>query len=235
MHVLILGATSATGILLVQELLTAGHTIVIYARSPNKLPEDLKSNPTVTVVEGQINDREGVDKAVIGVDAVVSALGPPSGSFSSMFNYPHDAPIAQAYKLIIDAMKRHGVKRLIALCTPSWKDPNDKFSLLYWLMVCGVFLTARGCYQEMVAIGDTVTGIGKDLDLEWTLARVPMLTYSATKEVTAGYVGDGKIAVTLSRTAFAAWVVQELEVGQWKWKSPSLSDPQADFSHLTPA
>ena len=147
-----------------------------------------------------------------------------------MYHYPHDTPIGKAYPLIISCMRELGVRRLIALSTASWKDQqNDKFSLLHSLMVWSVWLFARGCYNEMNVIADTVSGIGKDLDLEWTIVRVPALTNAKTKFVVAGYPGDGQSTVTLSRAAFAAWVTRELEEGQWKWRAPHLSDPTNNF------
>ena len=233
MKVLVLAATSATGILLVRDLLEAGHSVVVYVRNPAKIPDDLRTS--ITVIEGQITDKEGICGAMAGADAVISLLGPDTSTLHAMHHYTRDTPLAKAYELIIACMRELGVRRLIALSTISWKDKeNDKFSLALWLMVWGVWLVATGCYKEMVAIGDTVTGVGKDLDLEWTVVRVPMLTYAPTKFAVVGYVGDGKSTATLSRAAFAAWVTRELEEGQWKWKTPYLSDPHNNVRAFAP-
>lgn len=226
MHVLVLGATSSTGISLVRETLDSGHTVTIYARSPRKLPEPFSSNPSITIIQGQLTDVDSINKAMVGVDAVLSVLGPPS---ASGFSYTLDTPIARAYTLIIDAMKQHHVKRLIALSTASFEDGQDRFSLSYALLVGIVRLFAKGAYKEVRAIGEIIRSQGKDEDLEWTIVRVPFLTDSIRKDAIAGYVGDGRITVTLSRIGFAAWVVRELEEGQWKWKVPQLSDPSTDY------
>lgn len=222
MKVLILGATGPCGQLLVQEALAAGHSVVLLVRSPQKLSESIKSNPSVTIVEGQLTDAELINKSVADVHAVLSALGPPV-TVTSGLTYPSDKPLAQAYALIIDAMKKHGVKRLILLGTSSIKDEHDKFSVTFATLVTGVNLFAHGAYKDVVAIGELVRREGDGL--EWTIARVPLLTSNLDKAVVAGYVGDGHVKPKLSRAAFAAFVLQELEEGQWIRKAPLVSSP----------
>jgi putative NADH-flavin reductase len=126
MRVLILGGTGAIGLLLIREALEHHHTVTIYARSPEKLPEDIKKNTAVVVVKGQLLDEEQLSKAMEGVNAVISALGPAvsRGPF-----HPSDTPLARAYSLLIKVMRKHNVKRLIALGTSSIRDSNDKFNV----------------------------------------------------------------------------------------------------------
>ncbi|EKM60726.1 uncharacterized protein PHACADRAFT_246816 [Phanerochaete carnosa HHB-10118-sp] len=222
MKVLILGATGPCGQLLIQEALAAGHSVVLLVRSPHKLPDSIKSNPSVTVISGQLTDAELVGRTVADVDVVLSALGPPV-SVTSGLTYPSDTPLAQAYGLIIAAMKRHGVRRLIALGTSSIKDEHDHFSVVFKTLVTGVHLFAHGAYKDVVAIGDRVRHEGGDLD--WTIVRVPVLTSDPDKTYIAGYVGDGHVKPKLARPAFAAFALQELDKGEWIRKAPLVSSP----------
>jgi len=222
MRILILGATGPTGILLIREALAApqGHTVVLYVRSPDKLPEDISTNPAITVVKGDLEDLDAISKAMDGVEAVISALGPSvkRGPF-----HPSDTPLAHGYSRIIVAMFEHNVTRLIALGTASITDPNDKFSFQFWVLVNGVATFARNAYKDVVAIGETIRGEGAELN--WTIARVPVLTDAESKEVLAGYIGDGKTKTSLSRAGFAAFVLGELEKNEWVKKSPLLCTP----------
>lgn len=220
MHVLILGATGAAGLLLIQEALIALHTVVVYARAPEEIPEEIKYDPRVTVHKGQLDDREALSSAMKGVDAVLSALGP---SVSRGPLYPKGTPLARAYSLIIELMKSHRVRRLLALGTPSITDPNDKFSLRMSIIVNGVATLARTAYQDVVAIGETIRGQGNDLD--WTIARVPLLSGANDKKFVVGYVGDGKTGVWLTRAGFALFVVQELKNNEWVKKAPLITLP----------
>lgn len=220
MRVLILGATGAAGVLLIQEALAASHTVIVYARSPDKLPEETKENPSVIIRKGELNDREALSSAMKNVDAVLSALGP---SVSRGPLHPKGTPLARAYSLIIELMKTHGVRRLLALGTASITDPNDKFSLRMSTLVTGVAMLAHTAYEDVVAIGKTIRTQGDSLD--WTIVRVPILTGSDDKNFVAGYVGDGKTGVWLTRAGFASFVVQELENNEWVKKAPLITLP----------
>lgn len=216
--------TGPSGVLIARECLAAEHTVVIYARSPQKLPEDISKHRLVVVIKGSFDeeDEPALSKAMEGVRAVLSALGPTTNLTQAPF-YPGNTPLATAYSRIIRIMHAHDVKRLIALGTASIKDPHDKFSAAFWALVNGVKTVAYNAYKDVVAIGETIRG--HEDDLMWTIARVPLLTNSESKEQIAGYVGDGKVTTSLSRAAFAAFVVTELEKNEWMKKAPLVSSP----------
>jgi len=217
MRILILGATGPTGICLTRQILQRypESIVILYARSPQKVPEDIKANNSVTVVEGELKDHEKLSKALEGTDVVISTLGPSTtkGPF-----HPSNTPLAQAYKSVIELMQQHGVRRLICLGTTSITDPHDKSSLVFSGLVTGIATLARTAYKDIVAIGNNVRTLGADLD--WTIVRVPILTDKESKEVIAGYVGDGKTNTFLSRAGFAAFVADEIENRAWVQKAP---------------
>ena len=220
MRILILGGTGSAGQLLIEEGLSLNHSIVVLARSPQKLPEVIRNHSYVTIIEGELTDETVIDKAMEGVDAVVSALGPSvkKGPF-----HPSNTPLAKAYSLVIKVMKKHGVKRLIALGTASIEDEHDKFSAVFKTLVTGVAVFAHNAYKDVVAIGETIRGEGGDL--LWTIARVPILTDDTKRDVVAGYIGDGVVKTHLSRAAFAAFVLQQLNSEEWERKAPLISSP----------
>jgi len=222
-RILVLGATGACGVLLVRELLKtygdAGCALTLYVRNPAKLPADIAAHPAVTARQGDLADLAALEEALVGTDAVLSALGP------AQKGHPAGAPIAHMYEALIALMKKHGVRRLIALATPSAPDPHDKSSWTYWLMIGAVKLLVPTSYEEMRTIGETLRahgGEGAD-GLDWTLVRVPMLTDADNSNVVAGYVGDGKTGSSLARQGFAAFVVKELEERQWLRTAPLIT------------
>jgi len=222
MRLLILGGTGPAGLQVIQQALAANHVLVILARSPQKLPQDIADHPSVTVIKGELTDAEAISQAVKGVHAILSALGPPTRVFTAL-TYPSNTPLAHAYTTVVAAMKEHDVKRLILLGTASMKDEHDHFSARFAAMVSGVAILAHHAYRDVVAIADVVRGEGQDL--MWTIARVPLLTSDTKTDVVAGYIGDSKIGTTLSRAAFAAFVLKELEENQWCKKAPLISSP----------
>lgn len=217
MHVLILGATGPSGTLLVKEALDASHTIVIFARSPEKLSDDIRNDTRVTILKGQLDDEPALSAAMENVDAVLSALGPKL----SHGTYPSGEPLTRAYSFIIKVMVAHGVKRLIALGTPSITDPHDKQTLKWTLIVGGLKILVPTVYSDIVGVGNIIRTEGDVLD--WTIVRVPFLTNSSGRDVVAGYVGDGKTGTTLSRLGFATFVLQELAENKWVKKAPLIT------------
>lgn len=77
MTVLVVGATGATGRLLVQQLLDRGLKVRGIVRSPDKLPEEIRSHANLSVIQATVLDLSDADLAehVKGCDAVASCLG----------------------------------------------------------------------------------------------------------------------------------------------------------------
>ncbi|OBZ79697.1 hypothetical protein A0H81_00356 [Grifola frondosa] len=135
------------------------------------------------------------------VHAVLSVLGPGLG-------HPSNTPLAHGYALIIEVMKKHDVKRLIALGTASITDEHDKFSLLFTLLINVVATFAHNAYKDIVAVGDTIRGQGDELD--WTIVRVGLLTHSEKKDVVAGYVGmKGTLYIDSLTIHYVFWIQVE--------------------------
>ena len=232
MRILILGSTGASGILATREALSTfkSCTIILFVRTPSKIPSDISSDPSVIIVEGQLDDQDALSKALEGVDAVISFLGPVVSLKDGPF-HPSDTPIAHAYELIIKLMHAHGAKRLIALGTTSITDPQDKFSLKYSAMVAAVKTVAYNSWKDIVAIGETIRSQGSDLD--WTIVRVPILTSGNDKGVIAGYIGDGKTGSTLARAGFASFTVQQVDSTEWIKKAPLITSACENVSELS--
>jgi putative NADH-flavin reductase len=218
MRFLILGGTGPSGILVIQKTLQLypEATIAIFARSPDKVPEDIAQNPSITLIKGELTDLDALSTAVQGVNVVLSALGP-------LASHPPGNIIATFYGHLIDLMIKHNIKRIILLGTASISDPKDKFSLVFKLIIAGVRLAAYNAYLDVVAIGEVIRTKGDALD--WTIVRVPVLTNNDSEEVVAGHVGDGTTGYSLSRKAYAAFTVHEVENMEWIKEAPLISSP----------
>jgi putative NADH-flavin reductase len=167
----------------------------------------------VRTVTGELTDGAALRSALEGCDAVISALGP-------MEMWEKKTVIANAYRVVIDAMRAQGVKRLIALATPSVLDPADQRGLK---ALAAVFVTknlASGAYQDIITTGDVIANAD---DIEWTIVRVPFLLNGTGNETAKGYVGDGNVGWFLNRAGFARFVVEELEEREWVRRRPALS------------
>lgn len=99
MTTLVVGASGATGRLLVAQLLDRGEDVRIIVRSPDSLPEAFKANEHLTVIQASILDLSDVEMAqhVDGCDAVASCLG-HNLTFKGMYGQPR--------RLVTDATRR---------------------------------------------------------------------------------------------------------------------------------
>ncbi|KAF7320935.1 hypothetical protein HMN09_00180200 [Mycena chlorophos] len=163
----------------------------------------------------ELDDEGSLSAALEGVDIVLSALGP------RQFDHPSGTPLAHAYEGLIKLMKQHGINRLLALGTVSVEDKADRFSVVFSTIVAGANVTMHNAYKDIRALADVI----RNSSLEhYTIFRVPILSNNPSREVVAGYIGDGKLKnhVTLNRAGFAAFVVAEIEKKEWDLKAPVL-------------
>lgn len=115
---LIVGATGATGRLLVEQLLKRGHNVRVIVRSPDRLPEALRKFNGLSVTQASILDLNDAELAhhVDGCDAVASCLG-HNLTLKGMFGPPR--------RLVTDA-----TRRLCGAITAKGSDRRTKFVLM---------------------------------------------------------------------------------------------------------
>ena len=116
--ILVVGASGATGRLLVEQLLDCGQHVKIIVRSKNNLPESIKGNRNVTIIQASILDLSvaELNEYVKGCNAIASCLG-HNISFKGLFGNPR--------RLVTDATKR--------LCT-AIKVGQPQITVKYILM-----------------------------------------------------------------------------------------------------
>ncbi|OCF35084.1 hypothetical protein I316_03124 [Kwoniella heveanensis BCC8398] len=225
-NILVLGSTGATGLEFLRETLplSDGPRLTLLVRSRSKLPQDLisQSASKVRIVEGGLSDEAKLDEAMEGVTTVISFLG-AYPAFSYLVTRAKPTPIANSFPLIKRVMKKHGVKRLLALSTPSHSIPGEKYNFAQWFttQIFPPYLMPQGD-AEMKAIAEH----SADDDFDYTIFRVPHLTNGpADLKVYAGFYGpDFKGSQSLSRASLARWAYQEVVNKQWIRQQPALGN-----------
>ena len=99
MTALVVGASGATGRLLVEQLLNRGQQVKIIVRSTNNLPDAVTNHDHLTVIQASVLDLSDAEMAqhVSGCDAVASCLG-HNMSFKGIYGQPR--------RLVTDATRR---------------------------------------------------------------------------------------------------------------------------------
>ena len=99
MTALVVGATGATGRLLVAQLLSCGQKVKIIVREKNSLPDSIIHHENISIIEASVLDLSDAEMTqhVKGCDAIASCLG-HNLTFKGMFGQPR--------RLVTDATRR---------------------------------------------------------------------------------------------------------------------------------
>ena len=103
MNLLILGGTGRVGSHLVNEALQDGHHVSILVRTTEKIQTH---HDNLTVIQGNVLNKEDVERAMHGIDVVMSALNTDGGT-----------TLSESMPLIINAMEKEDIKRIITIGT----------------------------------------------------------------------------------------------------------------------
>src|SRR3954447_9626240 len=197
MNLTVFGATGGVGRQVVTQALDAGHHVTAYLRGPTKLTV---THPKLAVITGELTDRDAVQRAVHGADAVISALGP------SLDCKAAGMPLVDGTRTIVEAMRAEGVERYIGMATPSLRDPRDGASLLGRIVPFMGRTFLKRAYRELLTMSQLVT----DSPLNWTIARFTRPTDGARAgNVRAGFLGRDRIRATITRVDIAAFLLDQ--------------------------
>jgi uncharacterized protein len=103
MHILIFGATGRVGSGMVAHALSDEHQVTVLVRTPEKFQID---DENLSLVQGNVLNQGDIAKAMQGIDVVISAL-----------NTDGTSTLSESMPLIIEAMQKEGIKRIITVGT----------------------------------------------------------------------------------------------------------------------
>ncbi|MFN7088701.1 MAG: NAD(P)-dependent oxidoreductase, partial [Candidatus Paceibacteria bacterium] len=123
---------------------------------------------------------------------------------------------AEAAKHIVAAMKKHNVKRIIALTGYGVrfpKDPPDSFGKKFLHFLLGLFL------PHLIPDGIKYTKIISESGLDWTIVRAAILSNAKGRGIyKTGYFDPGLTPV--SREDVADFMLSELENPRYIGEAP---------------
>ncbi|MCC9305621.1 SDR family oxidoreductase [Kitasatospora sp. RB6PN24] len=174
MKLTILAASGGIGRQLLDQAVAADHDVTAVVRTPAKLA----GTTGVRIVQADLATADGaaLRPAVLGVDAVLSALGAVGKSGVGVAEH--------GTKAVLDAMRATGVERLVVVSAapigtvpspgrphPPRHDPGDGF-LIRHLLGPAVKAVLRAHYADLARMEDALRASG----LAWTAVRPPRLT-----------------------------------------------------------
>ena len=207
-RVVIFGASRGIGLETTRQALAAGHEVRAVARSVDGIGF---SDSKLTTVRGDARSSQDVESALSGMEVVIQTLGVGFGDLFSPVNL-----FSVATRILIPAMKRLGVNRLI--CVTGFGAGDSRASISRWqrlpfLAIFGRAYVDKGLQERLI----------QDSGLNWTIVRPGVLTSGPR---TGGYRKllepsqwrNGMI----SRADVAEFLVQQIEDPNYLRQAPVL-------------
>ena len=203
------GATGKTGSRVLARAVAAGHEVQVLVRDPSKLGP---VSDQVTVVPGDVLDAAAVDRTVAGADVVLSVFGQVKGS-------PRDLQ-ARGTLLIIEAMKRHDISRVVTLSGGGLRAPQDRPKLPDRMIRAALKLMAG----HVLADAEGHLAVLAESGVDWTVVRGPRLTEEPGRgRYRVGWVGVDA-STQISRDDLADFILTQVEDRRFVHQLPFISD-----------
>ena len=196
MKVLVIGAAGRSGTELVKRALAHGHEVTAFVHDATQYTQT-----GVRLIGGDVLDAEAIDAAVAGQDVVLDALGGKTP-------YKETTLETNAARNVIQAMERHGVKRLIVISVLGAGESIENAGFLYEHLLMPTFL--RGAMKDKAGMESAVSTSA----LNWTLVRPPFLTEGDPTGSVEVVATDGQptdnIAHKITRADLAEFILEQI-------------------------
>lgn len=203
--VVVFGADGRTGRPVVQELVDKSYEVIasVYVK-----PKDTIFPEGVTVEVGDVLDSDYVEGVVSNADVVISVVGHIKGGDPRMQT--------KGAKNIVEAMRKHGVRRILSLTGTGVKQYEDKFSVIDWFLN----LLVRKVDPERIKDGIEHAKILEGSGLEWTILRILKLTKGSFRSKSYKLTIGGPVEFSTSRKKVAHILVDLIDKEEWYRKMP---------------
>lgn len=207
MHIIVFGASGSIGKEVVKEAIENGHMVTAFIRNPDAFP--FKENKNLKIYQGDVLNPEQVENAIKNNQAVICTLG--DGKTGKIR--------AAGTKVIIDAMKNTGVKRLICLSTIGAGDSYQSLNFLWKYIMFGLLL------KKVLPDHNLQEQFIRQSSLDYTIVRPGALTNGAkTNTYKAGLSENLKnLSLKISRADVAAFLLRQLQETDFVGRAVSIS------------
>ena len=213
MNVVVLGASGGCGRQLVKQAVERGWEVTAVGRSSSRL--DMPDG--VQIVRCELQDVDALASAFDGADAVFSAIGLNLSGLSPFSAAEVPDLLSRSAPLIVEAMKRAGVQRLLTI---SAGGVGDSAALMPWFYKWIVAMSSmRRLYPELEAM----ESVYANSDLDVCCVRPTTLTdgpYTGRVVVATRLMGQANI----SRADVASWMLDATEGDRFEHFGPMLTE-----------
>jgi uncharacterized protein YbjT (DUF2867 family) len=206
--ILVLGATGATGRLIVNQAAARGYEVTVLARSADKASDITGAK----LIVGDARDEAALREALKGRDAVVSALGTPVSPFREV------TLLSTATRALVSAMKAEQVSRLVCITGMGAGDSAGHGGFIADNVIFPLLL------KKVYADKNRQEAIVSDSGLDWVLVRPSILNNKPGRgSVRALTDLSGFHGGSIAREDVARFVLDQVRADTWLHRSPLIT------------
>ena len=213
MKVTIFGATGFSGQAILAEALKQGHEVTILVRDASKIQIKHKN---LTLVEGNVLDRQTVASVIHHQEAVIQCLGVGGKGDGKPTTF-----ISDATKVIVDEMQKQNIKRLIAM---SNVGAGNSIAFQPWFFTKIILPYFMKWLKVIIEDKNRMEPIIMNSNLDWTIVRCPNIVDKPGKG-TCNATLDGKgLKLSITLPDLSKFMVDQLKLTAFIKQAPSVSN-----------
>jgi uncharacterized protein YbjT (DUF2867 family) len=206
--ILVLGATGATGRLIVNQAVARGYDVTVLVRSAEKARDITGAK----LIVGDARDETALRAALKGREAVVSALGTPVSPFREV------TLLSTATRALVSAMKAEQVSRLVCITGMGAGDSAGHGGFIADNVIFPLLL------KKVYADKNRQEAIVSDSGLDWVLVRPSILNNKPGRgSVRALTDLSGFHGGSIAREDVATFVLDQVRADTWLHRSPLIT------------
>lgn len=208
MKILVLGATGATGRLIVGKAVAKGYGVVALVRSKAKAMDLIGAE----LIEGDARDPAALTRAIAGCDAVISSLGTAMSPFREV------TLLSTATRALVGVMEQQNIQRLVCITGLGAGDSRGHGGFFFDRLFLPLML--RKVYEDKNRQEDAI----RASTLDWTIVRPTVLNDKPARGGIKALTDlSGVHGGTIARSDVAEFVVQQLATDTWLRKAPLIT------------
>lgn len=209
MKLAVFGATGLTGGLVVRNALAQGHEVVAMVRDPRRMALE---HPNLVVMGGSPTLGADVERCVQAADAVIHCLGiggQGEGQATTL--------ISDSVKLVLAAMQRHGVARIVCMSNVGAGGSGTWFAnrlviplFLRWLV-------------PIIEDKNRMEAALRASSVEWVSVRLPHIVEGPVKPLRVSVDGRG-LGLSITAESAARFLLAQVSSDDYLNSAPSISN-----------
>ena len=213
MKVVIFGATGFSGKAILNEALVHDHQVTVLVRNGSA---GLPKNKNLTVVVGNVLDRNTVKSVLENQEVVIQCLGVGGKGDGKPTTF-----ISDATKIIVEEMEKLGIDRLIAMGNVG---AGNSIAFQPWVFTNIILPYFMKWLKVLIDDKNRMEPIIMNSRTNWTIVRCPNIVDKPSKgKCHSTLSGDGlKLSITLHD--MAAFMVKQIMDTSYSTQAPSISN-----------